>query len=178
MDIRRIVLYAALAVVSYSLWTHWQLDYPPQSLLSHPTSIVDTTSDRPVLSTNNMSHDNETPNDVPKLIQVKTDVLNLSIDLKQGNIVSAEVLDYPESVENKEKPFSLLQNTQEERYVANSSLFVVNGQKTENADAYYETDKSSYQLSQDQDNLTVTLTGKNSDGLLINKQFAGLLPNK
>ena len=171
MDIRRIVLYAALAVVSYSLWTHWQLDYPPQSLLSHPTSIVDTTSDRPVLSTNNMSHDNETPNDVPKLIQVKTDVLNLSIDLKQGNIVSAELLDYPESVENKEKPFSLLQNTQEERYVANSSLFVVNGQKTENADAYYETDKSSYQLSQDQDNLTVTLTGKNSDGLLINKQF-------
>ena len=118
-----------------------------------------------------MSHDNETPNDVPKLIQVKTDVLNLSIDLKQGNIVSAELLDYPESVENKEKPFSLLQNTQEERYVANSSLFVVNGQKTENADAYYETDKSSYQLSQDQDNLTVTLTGKNSDGLLINKQF-------
>ena len=28
MDIRRVVLYAALALTVYSLWTTWQRDYP------------------------------------------------------------------------------------------------------------------------------------------------------
>ena len=28
MDIRRVILYAALALVVYSLWMNWQVDYP------------------------------------------------------------------------------------------------------------------------------------------------------
>ena len=31
MDIRRIILYMALALVSLSLWNAWQIDYPAKA---------------------------------------------------------------------------------------------------------------------------------------------------
>jgi YidC/Oxa1 family membrane protein insertase len=183
MDIRRVILYAALALVVYSLWTNWQVDFPvaPQQQVAATTAQA--TSGNELLPTNLPAQgsanepavesvSNAQPAESAKTIHVQTDVLDLQIDLKHGDIVAANLLDYPVSVTEKSTPFPLLQNTAGERYVANSNLFLVKGQAIENADGNYTTDYQEYQLPAGQKKLVVTLKGKNNDGLLVQKEFS------
>ena len=183
MDIRRVILYAALALVVYSLWTNWQIEHPAVSPRQEAT-VIKSTDGRllPNIPSNASSSDMnaapvnpEAPREAiaesAKTIHVKTDVLDLSIGLQHGDIVDAQLLDYPESAEDKDKPFTLLQNTAGERYVANSNLFVVKGQTIENADGDYTSEQQEYQLPAGQAQFVVTLTGKNAEGLLVKKEF-------
>ena len=111
-------------------------------------------------------------NSASRTIQVKTDVLNLSIDLRQGDIVNAKLLDYPVSVDEKDTPITLLQNNAGERYVANSSLFTTSeGQAAKNIDFGFTATQQVYQLNPGDKNLTVTLTGKTAEGLEVKKEF-------
>lgn len=183
MDIRRIVLYMALALVSLSLWNAWQADYPPPPIATNQT----TTSDVPAsngqilpqvasTSTNNNAesvpvNSSTTPTHTAELIQVKTDVLDVAIDLSQGNVVNSDFLAYPLSVEEQNKPFVLLQNQNNERYVANSSLFIANGQAVQAVDFGFKTEQKTYQLNSEQKQLVVTLEGQNQDGLYVKKEF-------
>lgn len=181
MDIRRLVLYAALALVAYSLWTTWQIEHPPvvQSNTLPPSKV---TSERmlPDMATPETKGQSLMPPEeltenpqvsVQQPIHVKTDVLDLFIDPEHGDVVYANLLEYPESVDQKNKPFTLLQNIKGERYVADSSLFVVNGQKIETIDAHFTSSQQQYQLPSTQDQLTVRLTGTTADGLTITKAF-------
>ncbi|WP_133128083.1 membrane protein insertase YidC [Legionella nagasakiensis] len=178
MDIRRVILYAALAFVVYSLWSSWQADYPPQAVPQNRMA-AETASDNPLLPTiaaeepseTRIMVDHEKNTEKSKTIKVKTDVLNVAIDLQQGDIIGAQLLDYPVSVEEKDKPFTLLQSNAGERYVANSSLFVVSEQKVKNVDFEFTTAKQQYQLPADEEKLVVTLQGKSADGLTAIKEF-------
>ncbi|ARG98784.1 membrane protein insertase YidC [Legionella micdadei] len=183
MDIRRVVLYAALALIVYSLWMNWQRDYPaaPKQLASQTSSA--TINNGSLLPNINNSSSNETnaeatskPNapavvSTSQPIQVKTDVLNLNIDLQQGDIVGAQLLDYPVSVDEKDKPITLFQNQPDERYVANSSLFTNANQAVQNIDFDFTSPQQQYQLAPGEEKLVVTLSGKTADGLAVKKEF-------
>ncbi|KTC64804.1 preprotein translocase YidC subunit (plasmid) [Legionella adelaidensis] len=172
MDIKRVVLFTALALVVYSLWTNWQIDYPPAkpmpaSVVKNDTQLLPHTEEEQ--STSSMPTAMDT---TPKqTIEVKTDVLNLAIDLQNGDIVSAQLLNYPVSTEQKDKPFTLLEDTPNARYVANSSLFVVQDNKTSTVDPNFTAEKTVYQLNPGEDQLQVVLKGKTSEGLAIDKIF-------
>lgn len=184
MDIRRIILYMALALVGLSLWNAWQADYPaiqptakqPMSQLNTDGHLLpevaplDSNSEQPNINPNVDKPGMSTTNP-DQLIQVKTDVLDVSIDLKQGDIVSGLLLDYPLSVDDKNKPFPLLQNDTSERYVANSSIFVATGQSVQSLNFGFSSDKQEYQLEPNQKQLIVTLDGKNEEGLVVKKEF-------
>lgn len=182
MDIRRVVLFAALALIGYSLWTNWQHDYPQAPLVQTnpsnsviqkngtllpqlPSNTADTVNAQPTLEHNAVTANQS------QLIHVKTDVIALSIDLSQGDIVNMHLSDYPVSVEEKDKPITLLTNKTGERYVANSSLLISSGQAVENVNLNFTADKSEYVLAPDNNSLTVTLTGKTAEGLSVKKEF-------
>ena len=179
MDIRRVVLYAMLGLVVYSLWNSWQMEHPTvftqhaaTQLQSGEQGLLPPITDKAASDQTNTTSTQTEPLVQPsKLIHVKTDVLDLNIDLNQGDIVDARLLDYAESVDQKDKPFTLLEHQEGERYVANSNLFVLNGNNIENADAAYSTAQDEYQMPEGQKEWTVTLKGKNKDGLLISKEF-------
>lgn len=180
MDIRRIVLYMALALVSLSLWNAWQIDYPPQPVLTENVSNQES-SGQPLLpqvapaNTSTSTPVNplaeQTKSSNAPLIHVKTDVLDVAIDPQQGDVVSSQLLAYPQNVEDKSKPFLLLQNQPNERYVANSSLFVASGQNVQALDFNFTTPQQQYELGSDQNQLIVTLSGKNAEGLDVKKEF-------
>ncbi|MCP0914838.1 MULTISPECIES: membrane protein insertase YidC [Legionella] len=178
MDIRRIILFSALILVLYSLWTSWQADYPPPAVHSAPIDgLQGNTANDPLLPSmpgseaQTVATSPVQDTEQGKIIKVKTDVLDLAIDLQHGDIVHAQLLDYPVSVEQKDKPFTLLQNNPEERYVANSSLFTVSGQTIKNVDLNFTAEKQEYKMSPDEQQLTVTLLGKTSAGLEVKKEF-------
>jgi YidC/Oxa1 family membrane protein insertase len=170
-----------LAVVGLSLWNAWQIDYPPPQAAQNTSARAE--SNGPPLASNTNSNseavpisssDAENPSAVfstGELVHVKTDVLDVSIDLNQGNIITGDLLDYPQSVADKNQPFVLLQNQPNERYVANSSLFIANGQTAQAVDFEFKTEQKSYQLSSNQNQLIVVLEGHNQDGLLVKKEF-------
>lgn len=181
MDIRRIILYMALALVSLSLWNAWQVDYPPQNtatensinqqnsgepLLPQMSTTDNSTQSTPITPSSTTSRTSST-----SLVRVKTDVLDITIDLQQGDVVASQLLDYPLSVEEKSKPFVLLQNDANERYVANSSLLFSTGQTVKALDIGFTTEKAHYELGTDQNQLVVTLNGKNEEGLGVTKEF-------
>lgn len=180
MDIKRVILYMALALIGLSLWNAWQAEYPvkppvteaPTSQLNSeghllpqiPPSSTDSTPIHPV--------DGQTSSVNPsQLIQVKTDVLDVQIDLKQGDVISGQLLDYPLSVEDKNKPFPLLQSQSNERYVANSSLVISSEQKIQSLDVGFTTKQKQYQLNPDENQLIVTLEGNTDNGLVVKKEF-------
>ncbi|HDO7812462.1 TPA: membrane protein insertase YidC [Legionella pneumophila] len=178
MDIRRIVLYMALALIGLSLWNAWQIDYPAAQPVEDKTAsqltsdghllpqIIPSNAEQPVTL-----KAEEKASSGKQLIQVKTDVLDVGIDLKNGDIVKGLLLDYPLSVEDKNKPFPLLQNQASQRYVANSSLFVLDGQTPQSLDFDFTSEKEYYELKPYQNQLIVTLNGKSEDGLDVKKEF-------
>ncbi|MDI9817992.1 MULTISPECIES: membrane protein insertase YidC [unclassified Legionella] len=185
MDIRRVILYAALALIVYSLWMTWQQDYPPpapRQTISEPAAAIQTKDGSllPDMAKGQMKEPAEQPaiskneeavKRPSKAIQVTTDVLNLTIDLLHGDIVGAQLLDYPVSVEQKDRPITLLQDQNNERYVANSSLFVTSNQTIKNVDFNFSSEQSSYELTADKDDLIVGLEGRTADGLAVRKEF-------
>lgn len=179
MDIRRVVLYAALALVVYSLWTNWQIDYPANVPVTATEKTVISTDDRllPTMPAETAAPDTtaakalSNQSDKKSPVRVKTDVLDLTIDLLHGDFVSAQLPAYPLSIEDPEKPVTLLNNNPSQRYVADSSLFTSQNNSIKNLDFNFTADQTVYQLAPGQKDLTVTLKGQNSDGLQVEKIF-------
>lgn len=181
MDIRRIILYMALSVVGLSLWNAWQIDYPAKPVPTEQASNLGTDGvllpQIPEAKTEQSAplvteSENTSAEHIPsQVIRVKTDVLDVGIDLKQGDIVSGQLLAYPLSVEEKNTPFLLLQSQPSERYVANSGLFLFDGQKVQAINFSFSSDKEQYQLAPGEEDLVVTFNGKTDDGLEVKKDF-------
>lgn len=183
MDTRRVVLYAALALVVYSLWMNWQRDYPPAQPAVVSQTKVTATKDGSLLpeisqqstgqsQSQSLVHEEQKESQRPSQpIQIKTDVLNLEIDSAHGDIVEAQLLSYPVSVDQKDKPITILQDQTNQRYVANSSLFVTQGKEVRNIDFNFSSPQQKYELAEGADQLTVTLNGRTADGLDVKKEF-------
>jgi YidC/Oxa1 family membrane protein insertase len=177
MDIKKIVLYMAFALVGLTLWNAWQADYPslnPVETTRDNNQLTPEVSGRsesiPFVPTSESDKQNSLVPD-GELIHVKTDTLNLSIDVHHGTVVTANLPDYPLSVEEKNSPFVLLQNDTKERYIANSTLFVASGQNAEDLNLNFKATQQQYTLGPKQKRLVVSLKGQTADGLEVEKRF-------
>ncbi|MCC5792808.1 MAG: membrane protein insertase YidC [Legionellaceae bacterium] len=189
MDIRRVILFSILALIGYNLWLNWQQDYPglppatPTAL--HESSAVPVKKDQALLPTVSDLPDQDTTAPGPgkareshrsttasrSLIDVKTDVLHLQVDPQQGDIVSAQLLDYPLSVEQKDQPITLLTTDPQHRYTANSSLFQVRNGQIHNLDFNFTATQTAYHLESGENTVVLRLTGQSEEGLEVEKRF-------
>ncbi|MGO1659476.1 MAG: membrane protein insertase YidC [Marinobacter sp.] len=112
------------------------------------------------------------PNVNNQYITVRTDVLDLVIDRVSGNLVKTSLLDYDKSL-NSDRSLSVLNNTQERFYVMESGLIGQNGpDSAKNGEApVYETDATSYELTDGENELTVNLVYTTDTGVRITKQY-------
>lgn len=179
MDIRRLVLFAALAVTAYLLLQAWETDY---HLKPETSYSVEKTQGLPDLKQTS-SHTESTNSNLalPKkspetfngesLINVKTDVIELKIDLNQGEIVQASLLNYPVDMHEK-TPIEILSRNSMHQFVAKSQLVYSNSAtelKIDNVN--YQTTKTNYELFDKDNQLIVQLTGTSDTGLKVVKTF-------
>ncbi|MFG1495751.1 membrane protein insertase YidC [Saccharospirillum sp. HFRX-1] len=183
MDVRRIVLIAGLAVVSYIMILQWSNDYSDsaseqqsvssQSTVSEvPAAVADSSSEVPSVSQDGAETAAVVQNASAvsgTVIDVQTDVLNLRIDLNGGDIVFASLPKYPQHANTPDRPFTILEN-QQRTYTAMSGLVGEDGIDTDGR-ASYEAAQQSYRLSEDSDELAVTLSYAADNGLVVNKVF-------
>ncbi|CAM4440214.1 MAG: Membrane protein insertase YidC [Legionellaceae bacterium] len=125
----------------------------------------------PIITTplvNNALAKEFTPSD--RIIHVKTDVLNVSIDRQGGNILKVSLPAYPKTLHSKES-FILLNDKPDNLYVAQSGLISNSGPDSLHQQAVYTSAAMDYQLAQNQNELTVNLQWKNANGVTIHKNF-------
>ncbi len=192
MDKLRTTLIVSLAVVGYFLILAWNEDYgqEPQVILEQ-TPESQEQMELAVTSVNetaNSSFDTlETPEeqsatsltpelsapetDTAQIITVSTDILRLQIDLKGGQVVGADLLDYPISLNNP-NPLPLLSSGLPRYFVAESALIGANGPDNpkNGGTLVFQTPRASYAMSEDQDTLTVTLQAERQ-GVRYEKMF-------
>lgn len=179
MDVQRIILIGALCLISYMLVLQWNQDYGQQPEAQQATTSVSAYDTKPVATDLPKADDTAQTGDVPgtaeqaqqaKLITVKTDVLDITIDTKGGDIIQAALPKYKASL-GSELPFVLLEQNTNRTYVSQSGLVGKNG-----ADASpegrptYTVTQNEFELG-DQDKLTVDLTFSDKQGVQITKRY-------
>lgn len=198
MDIQRTILWIGLAIVSYLMVLAWNEDYhqaPQQQPVAQTAEQDGSATTTPELSVPNTGTDKQdgsnnefaTPEDQGqtqvegstvqaddggKQITVRTDVLELAISLKGGNVTRASLLDYRES-RNNPAPLKLLQNNQFRTYVLESGLIGRNGfDASRNGPVpTYQVEQDSFTLAEGADTLTVDLKFTSDSGVNVIKRY-------
>lgn len=178
MNIRKILIYIAVAIVGVMLWQAWVKDNPEQK--SVPTTTAQQQapaspeSFTPDAYTPNKEADKQaktTPEAVQpssgKIISVTTDVFQIGINLAGGNIVDAKLPGYPVSLEQKNQPIQILKSNKDNLYISQSGLTNI----PDKTPLQFTASQSDYQLQAGQDQLTVTLTAKTKNGLTVTKEY-------
>ena len=179
MDVQRVLLIAALGIISYMLVLQWNRDYsqPPATVAQAETvSAYDSTA--PV---SELPQETASGSDVPgvtpakaaakksQLISVKTDVLEVLIDPKGGDIIQVALPEFKAAL-GSDQPFILLEQSANRTYVSQSGLVGLNGpDASSNGRPTYTSSTSSYTLEGNE--LNVDLSFTTAKGVVITKRY-------
>ncbi|MDO6680843.1 MULTISPECIES: membrane protein insertase YidC [unclassified Oceanobacter] len=178
MDIRRTVIYLGLAISSYFIFITWNDDYGQKTRIDAPIqaetpaipdvpSVADVTADaeHPQLEAPQISSTGSAPTPSGELIRIKTDVLQVTINPRGGEVTEVLLPEFPASIETKDIPFVLLENNQRRTYVAQSGLIGRDGIDT-NGGALFSAAKNDYTLTEGDDELVVVLSTETDKGMV------------
>ena len=175
MESQRSFLFIALMVVTYLLFNQWQMDNAP--IIEQPAVTQQTTPSNngdfvPESSAAIPSKNNQTTVASATLVSVTTDVLDLKIDTKRGDIVEAKLLAF-DTEQGSGIPFTIFSQTTN-KYVAQSGLIGAQGldriRKGVPSRSAYQASATTYQTSPDSP-LTVDLKYIDPNGLVFIKRF-------
>ena len=186
MDLTKFALYTSLAVVTYLMLLAWQEDYPPiidtgvvyqqvqstsntQQLNDLPTQVPSSSpsTNVPVTASTNISSESRVQSD---LVHIKTDTLELSIDLRGGDIVNLSLPKYLKQIDVIDDPLTMLESSPRRDYIAQSGLIGQNGIDISGR-ALYESISRYYELESTQNTLQVDLINSVQTGVNVTKRF-------
>ncbi len=105
------------------------------------------------------------------LIHVRTDVFDLDIDTRGGNIVEVRLPGYPVHKDQPDVPVQLLNQTPEHFFVYQDGLRAADGQPEANHMAAYTAAVDNYTMAPGADELQVPLTWQSPDGVTVTKTY-------
>jgi len=179
MDKLRIVLFMALFAISFMLITNFvkfKDDKSKAQLLTQNSMAVDankgvkaeipseTSTATSALETDIQSEKSTS------LIKVETDNFVLSIDPKGGDIVNVALKKYLARIDTPNIPFTILENTDQRTYIAQSGLIGKNGTDKSNERPLFNSIKKEYTLNENDKSLFVDLTYV-ENGVTLIKRF-------
>lgn len=177
LDIIRYALYGILIFIFVTLYQNWVKEHPVSKAPepSQTSTIVNTANDYvPTLTNDKTSVTNTTPSvntDSPAhIVHITTDVLDVNIDTVGGNITEVKLLKYPQELHSI-TPFTLLNNSSDDRYLAQSGLLSSSGPDTTHGQAAYTVDQTQYSLANGENELNIHLHWEDNQGTKITKTF-------
>ncbi|MGH1538416.1 MAG: membrane protein insertase YidC [Gammaproteobacteria bacterium] len=194
MENQRFFLYIALAFLLYIVWLTWQQEQAPASIAQQDSTVEQNTA-----NTNTDSYDNS--DDLPdtldatqasnaaaeennatasqnnnrsQKIHVRTDVLDVIIDTRGGDVRQIDLPTYPVSLQQPDEAFRLMYSNNR-TYVAQSGLRhdKINGQAIRGVapthHEIYTAEKTEYELSDGDDQLVVKMFWNGDNGISVEK---------
>jgi YidC/Oxa1 family membrane protein insertase len=186
MDNQRLFIWAALALVLWLNYQAWQRDYAPAPAPAAPvassapsTSASDALPELPSTSTPAAptrpaeaaaSVDARAAADA-STIRIVTDVLDMDISTRGGELIRADLLKYPKVKDRPDVPVRLLNTGGSGLFVARSGLRAA-GQRPEPTHmATFQAAEKEYRLQPGAEKLSVPLTWTDSAGLTVTKTY-------
>lgn len=187
LDYIRIALYTLLVALGFLLYQAWEQAHPvasveapvaqteampagryvPQTVAGQPsqpaasTGVANPTVTAPAITAASAP---------AQLITVATDLFEINIDTRGGDILAVKLIDYPEALDSK-TPFVLLNDDAKSRYIAESGLLSKQGPDTSKGQALYTSPQMAYTLSPGENTVKATLHWQNAEGLKVTKIF-------
>ncbi len=179
MDNTRLLLFIALSFTALLLWEAWQRDHAPAPQpapteqaatpgASTPAGGADIPSAAPAAATAPEAAPAQA--DTAPTVTVVTDVLEVRISTRGGDLREADLLDYPVSVDRPDEPVRLLEDGPGRFFVAQSGL---RGSGSEEPTHYarYTAAASEYRLADGQQELVVPLEWVSPEGVRVIKRY-------
>ena len=174
MDTLRFILVLALTLVTIMLYEAWQQDYGATTAGSRNGDGITQDEDLgiPQVKPDDTAVPAVSPGEEPQtadtsVITVETDVLRVKID-QGGTLISAELPDYPVSLDQKDQPFVLLDNTADLYHVIQSGIV---GETAPTHRDTFSSGRASYTLRDGEEVLEVPLVWVSPDGISVSKVF-------
>ena len=195
MEPQRIILFSALAIVTYLLILAWNEDYgqpAPQAPISETSTPAQTNGALPSAPIEAAPADTgDIPTEVPttsaaqnaseailqaapisSLIDIQTDLLHVQVDLLGGDLVQIALKDYPLTQDKPNVPFRILERSTARTYIAQSGLIGKNGpDAAATGRPLYQSAQASYQLADGADELIVDLTFTTPSNVEVTKRY-------
>lgn len=167
MDVKRIVLFSSLAIVTYLLIIQWNQDYQQQDVQVQPPQIQQSVASSPAGSADEGKDLLElgdssaqvlsapavaAPVASNNLISVLTDTLDIRINPRGGDLVYAALPEHKTRV-NSDNAFVLLQDDETRHYVLQSDISGLGQQQR----VLLQAEQNAYQMAVDQNELQVRM---------------------
>ena len=165
MDIKTLFLYAAFGIVTFNLWSDWKQEH---AVVPPTPSISIAQQTKTLIQSDAPSHQIEVNHDI---VHVKTDVLDVQIDLENGDLTNASLINFSNTIQNITQPLTLFQKNYQQQYYAATHFVVLQGQQPKNVAVQYSSPSLSYQLQDNQNQLLVELKGVTRFGYEIRKVY-------
>ena len=190
MDFKKFFVIAGVFFIALLLWDAWQKDYGLSNQPVTPSSknsVSGVTSNQQTKvsgvgssstqsgggqQNTKLSNALSSIENIPqnRLIHVKTDVFDLSIDTLGGGIVGVGLHKYPETL-NSKKPYILLNDNPDTVYVAQDGITDMAGQRIIDGQMQFVPEKKSYVLGQGKNELAVRLVWTNANHRTVEKIY-------
>ncbi len=161
MDNVRLFLWLTVLAMGYLAYTAWVQDYPPAPVNATQTTTPSTQDSLPPLDTGS------TPAPAPleqpaaiergELIHVRTDVLDVLIDSHGGDLVRADLRQYPVDKKTPDAVVRLLNDATPELWVFQTGWRSASGGAEPNHTGTFRTATNDYSLAEGQNELVVSL---------------------
>ncbi len=194
MESIRTFLFILFAFLSFLLYQEWQKEH---ALVRVEKSSIESSLESYQLSTDSkpaqlegrpteQPDSNDLSNQVPESnkeekvdvqshskvpIIVTTDTLRVVISPAGGNVVSAELLKFTESLDENSNAINILENRNGRVFLALSGLYGEGAPDFNKNIATYQSEQTKYQLENNQDSLSIDLNWTNQDGVEYIKRF-------
>ena len=180
MGNHRLLLYFTLFFIVYMIWAQWQLAYGPKpEVVAEKDTVTATAKNNedgmiPEAasipgSQPSVSSLDKQPGSAGQRIQIVTDILDVDIDTKGGDVIRTVLRDYPVTADKPEEKLVLLTDQNVNYQVAQSGLVSVNEGTAPSHNAVYRSEKEIYRLAEGEDVIEVPLYWEGSNGVKIKK---------
>ena len=190
MDNIRLILVLSLVFVLMLIWQAWEKDYgqPPVQTQTQVQTGTDAVTPAPA-DAPPVAPAAPVPSAVPQVVgpaaaaastpasdasprvRVRTDVLDLEIDLRGGTIASTRLNAYELSSDKRDEKFQLLAPAGPSLFVAQSGLFNNPEGIAPTHEAVYTASASDVVLKDGQDSIAVDLVWRHDSGVEVTKRF-------
>lgn len=180
MDNQRLFLFIALSFIGLMLWEAWQRDYstpPPAPAASSetaaPAAAGPTPADLPAAAPSAVAPaaaEADASLTSSARVRVVTDVLDVAIDTRGGDLRQADLLRYPKDSTAPDVPVHLLNEQMPDLFIIQSGLRTQSGTEPTHHIVFSAAQKE-YKLNPGQETLEVPLTWRSPEGVIVTKRY-------
>ncbi len=179
MENQRTLLYFTLLFVIYLLWMQWQIDYGPKPEVpvvaenTEQQTMVDSGVIPAAISVAapvEVAAVQPTASSSQK-IKIITDVLEIELDTRGGDIRKTILRKYAKDAEKPEEKVELLTDKEINFHIAQSGLVSSNAATAPTHNDIYSAEQNTYRLAEGVDEMTVPLHWVGSDGSRVTKLY-------